>query len=359
MRLTYLLVFVFFLISHGPSVSCGHEGHSGARHRQTDVGSIVSVANRSSAHQAHARLENFTENVRATENGNVLLLQSNGLPEHGMMIGIRSWQQQVPLPQPYTGRNAWQIPLNPRLAQQPISARDNLMRGAIALAVNGVPIFNALNNRGEDAYLAGELDRWGGHCGRGDDYHYHTAPVHLEKIVGQGKPIAFALDGFPIFGYTEPDGSPVKNSMLLMVISMRRKTTTTTPQKNIPTSMEECEGKCACATIKLFRNRAMRRYGLLCDLSEARLSPALRSMEKSPRWTTSKMAAREKSATPTTVMGPSISSTSLRMARKQRKRISAGRASGGPHPERIVVSGGVAIDLQNLHLIHRDKATFR
>jgi len=127
-----------------------------------------------------------------------------------MMIGIRSWQQQVPLPQPYTGRNAWQIPLNPRLAQQPISARDNLMRGAIALAVNGVPIFNALNNRGEDAYLAGELDRWGGHCGRGDDYHYHTAPVHLEKIVGQGKPIAFALDGFPIFGYTEPDGSPVK-----------------------------------------------------------------------------------------------------------------------------------------------------
>jgi hypothetical protein len=275
-----------------------------------------------------------------------------------MMLGIRSWQQQVPLPQPYTGRNAWQIPLNPRLAQQPISARDNLMRGAIALAVNGVPIFNALNNRGEDAYLAGELDRWGGHCGRGDDYHYHTAPVHLEKIVGQGKPIAFALDGFPIFGYTEPDGSPVKNSMLLMVISMRRKTTITTPQKNIPTSMEGCEVKCACATIRLFRNRAMRRYGLPCDLSEARLSPTLRSMEKSSRWTTSKMAAREKSATPTTVMGRSISSTSLRMARKQRKRISAGRASGGPHLESIVVRG-VAIDLQTLRLIHRDKATFR
>ena len=210
MRPTYLLVFVLFLLSHGRSVSCGHEGHSGAGHRQTDVASIVSVANSSSAHQAHATPENFTENVQATESGNVLHVESNGLPEHGMMLGIRSWQQQVPLPQPYTDRNAWQIPLNPRLAQQPISTRDNLMRGAIALAVNGVPIFNALNNRGEDAYLAGELDRWGGHCGRGDDYHYHTAPVHLEKIVGQGKPIAFALDGFPIYGYTEPDGSPVK-----------------------------------------------------------------------------------------------------------------------------------------------------
>ena len=210
MRPTYLLVFVLFLLSHGRSVSCGHEGHSGAGHRQTDVASIVSVANSSSAHQAHATPENFTENVQATESGNVLHVESNGLPEHGMMLGIRSWQQQVPLPQPYTDRNAWQIPLNPRLAQQPISTRHHLRRGAIALAVNGVPIFNALNNRGEDAYLAGELDRWGGHCGRGDDYHYHTAPVHLEKIVGQGKPIAFALDGFPIYGYTEPDGSPVK-----------------------------------------------------------------------------------------------------------------------------------------------------
>src|SRR5581483_2690573 len=77
------------------------------------------------------------------------------------------------------------------------------------LAVNGVPIFNALNNRGEDSFLIGELDEWGGHCGRADDYHYHIAPLHLEKIVGRGNPIAFALDGFPIYGLTEADGSPV------------------------------------------------------------------------------------------------------------------------------------------------------
>jgi len=69
-----------------------------------------------------------------------------------------------------------------------------------------VPIFNALNNRGEDAFLAGELDEYGGHCGRGDDYHYHIAPVHLEKAVGKGKPIAYALDGFPLYRYTDADG---------------------------------------------------------------------------------------------------------------------------------------------------------
>ncbi|NBU37737.1 MAG: YHYH protein, partial [Actinobacteria bacterium] len=83
--------------------------------------------------------------------------------------------------------------------------------GAIALAANGVPIFNALNNRGDDAFLFGELDKWGGHAGRADDYHYHIAPLHLVETVGRDKPIAFALDGFPIYGETEPDGSKVKS----------------------------------------------------------------------------------------------------------------------------------------------------
>ena len=77
------------------------------------------------------------------------------------------------------------------------------------MAANGIPIFNPLNNRGEDAYVIGELDEFGGHCGRADDYHYHIAPVHLEKTIGKGLPIAYALDGYPIYGYEEPDGSKV------------------------------------------------------------------------------------------------------------------------------------------------------
>jgi hypothetical protein len=77
------------------------------------------------------------------------------------------------------------------------------------MAVDGVPIFNALNNRGDDAFLAGELDEFGGHAGRADDYHYHVAPLHLEEIVGSAKPIAYALDGFAIYGSVEPDGSPI------------------------------------------------------------------------------------------------------------------------------------------------------
>lgn len=172
----------------------------------------AAAATTTTAASAAATLPGFDEfasTVRVLANDELWLVESNGMPSHNMMVGITSWQQQVPTPQPYTGANAWQIPAHPTLAATPISARTSLYRGAIALAVDGVPIFNALNNRGDDAYLAGELDQWGGHSGRADDYHYHIAPLHLQSVVGTSKPIAYALDGFPLYGTTEPDGSAV------------------------------------------------------------------------------------------------------------------------------------------------------
>ena len=134
---------------------------------------------------------------------------SNGLPAHNKMVGITNWQRQVPIPQFYTGTNSWSIPLQPVYAAIPMSTRTNFLKGAVAIAVNGIPIFNALNNRGEDSYLIGELDNWGGHCGKGDDYHYHAAPLHL-SATSVLLPIAFALDGFSVYGNKEPDGSPMQ-----------------------------------------------------------------------------------------------------------------------------------------------------
>jgi phosphatidylethanolamine-binding protein (PEBP) family uncharacterized protein len=138
-------------------------------------------------------------------------VESNGMPDHEMMVGIVAWQQQVPLAQNYKGENAWRIPLFPVPAKKPMSAKENFFRGAIALAINGVPIFNPIKNDGvTDTKIAGELDIYGGHCGRGDDYHYHLPPVHLENQAGKGNPVGYALDGYPIYGFTEPDGSDVK-----------------------------------------------------------------------------------------------------------------------------------------------------
>lgn len=149
----------------------------------------------------------FQPKVRARWDDNFCYIESDGLPTHPMMVGITAWQQQVPVPQAYTGANAWRIPRHPVVSEHPVSVKGRFLRGAIAIAANGIPIFNPQNNRGEISQEIGELDQWGGHCGRADDYHYHATPFHLQSAVGPGSPIAFALDGFPIFGLTEPDGT--------------------------------------------------------------------------------------------------------------------------------------------------------
>ena len=139
-----------------------------------------------------------------------LYVGSDGLPDHPLMIGITAWQQQVPLPQCYYGGNAWPIPLHPIPSTNGMSAKTNFFRGAIAVAANGIPIFNPIKNDGRtDTYLAGELDQYGGHCGRADDYHYHVAPWHLAERLGPSLPLAYALDGYPIYGMSEPDGGSV------------------------------------------------------------------------------------------------------------------------------------------------------
>lgn len=154
----------------------------------------------------------FTQLVRWHSDANYHYLESNGLPLHKMMVGITAWQQQVPLPQDFTGGNAFRIPRNPQFATNPVSAKSALFSGAIAVAVNGVPIFNPIKNDGvTDTYLAGELDEYGGHCGRADDYHYHVAPLHLVETVGVANPIGYALDGFALYGLTDPDGSTPKD----------------------------------------------------------------------------------------------------------------------------------------------------
>lgn len=149
----------------------------------------------------------FPEAVLVDWDEKYLYVGSDGLPDHPMMIGITAWQQQVPLPQSYYLGNAWSIPLNPVPAKVGMSAKTNFFRGAIAVAANGIPIFNPIKNDGRtDTFLAGELDQYGGHCGRADDYHYHVAPWHLAERLGPNLPLAYALDGYPIYGLTEPDG---------------------------------------------------------------------------------------------------------------------------------------------------------
>ncbi len=156
-------------------------------------------------------------------------VESDNVPDSSrqpnLMVGITSWQQQIPVATSYfpsttnsekdSGSigfgqpNVWRLPLVPTPSANPIPiSQGNFQRGAVAVAADGIAIFNPRNNSGRLSYEIGELDLYGGHCGLADDYHYHIAPVHLQEVVGIDKPIAWALDGYPIYGYDEPDGSP-------------------------------------------------------------------------------------------------------------------------------------------------------
>ncbi|MFN4951887.1 MAG: YHYH protein [Flavobacteriales bacterium] len=157
----------------------------------------------------------FKPQVNTFWDNNYFYVESHGIPTtHEMMVGISNhgWQQQVPIPQCYIGANSWPIPLNPQFAVNPIPIDSiHFTRGAIAIAVNGVPIFNYHTNTGVDSYLDGQLDAYGGHCGKADDYHYHIAPLHLYDHTVNTLPIAYALDGFPIYGNLEPNGASMQS----------------------------------------------------------------------------------------------------------------------------------------------------
>lgn len=142
-----------------------------------------------------------------------MYIESENLADHDMMIGITAWNQQVVLPQHFDEDNPWMIPLHPVLAEEPSPTTG---QGPIAIAINGVMIYNPTQQDGiydedHDPNLIGELDICGGHAGRADDYHYHVAPnCILEELAEDGdpsQPIAYAMDGFPIYGFTNPDGS--------------------------------------------------------------------------------------------------------------------------------------------------------
>ncbi len=149
--------------------------------------------------------------VTATCEDEFLRLRSEtGLPdmtatqaEDQPMIGIRAWIQRVALPFTYN----WRIPMEPTWLSQPIEAS---ARGPIAVAIDGVPIFHYerrpdvstdLDNYdpANDTVLQGELDQCGGHAGQGEDYHYHYTPVCLLDGHDLSQPIAFGLDGAPVY----------------------------------------------------------------------------------------------------------------------------------------------------------------
>lgn len=80
--------------------------------------------------------------------------------------------------------------------------------GPMGVAVNGVVLFNQ--------YAAGRVpltseifsfDRYNGHPSPSNQYHYHIEPLWLTESRGKASLVGVLLDGFPVYGTIEEDGS--------------------------------------------------------------------------------------------------------------------------------------------------------
>lgn len=134
----------------------------------------------------------------------------SGIPAYS--IGPWQMNPNTPSDQNYV----FKIPRNP---VENTGVKTATALGNIAVLVNGVTVFNALdamsyNNQGiwhQDAnhFEAASFDASGGHPAPGGRYHYHRRPLPLcpNSSATHSAIIGYSFDGFPIygpFGYSDP-----------------------------------------------------------------------------------------------------------------------------------------------------------
>jgi YHYH protein len=197
-----------------PVADAGAQGSDGGAVPKLDGGAV----DRCQAVKNSVLEAGFGDKVTVTCDGTYAYVKADTYPDHVKMDGITGTNDQVPVPAP---GYASPVTLSPQKAAQPTS-----IDAALAIAVNGVPIYD-YSSQGSldlaaydpkfDTVLTGELDQCNGHSGRGDDYHYHAAPTCMMQAMrnkGPGAILGWAFDGYPIYGNTNPDGSAISTGEL-------------------------------------------------------------------------------------------------------------------------------------------------
>ena len=177
----------------------------------------VVPADRCATVRASVAEAGFAGRVTVTCTDELVTLSSDTYPDHTLMTGITATNEQIPVP----GTWAPSMPLVPR----GINGRYS-NDAAVGIAVNGVPIYDYTKqgdldvdtyNPRDDTVVQGELDICNGHAGRGDDYHYHASPDCMIAVMdnaGDDAIIGWGLDGYPLYGHNNPDGSAISAGTL-------------------------------------------------------------------------------------------------------------------------------------------------
>ena len=140
--------------------------------------------------------------------GRLRLIDSNGVPPSSIGTGTFPIDKNSVAAQYDKNPNSiaakpihLELPANPQKAAQ----ASPLPPGMIGVTTTGVAIFNALDEKGNDAAANEIQDKQTGHPEMSSQYHYHEIPPDLlassydpqTKLSGV---VGYALDGFPITG---------------------------------------------------------------------------------------------------------------------------------------------------------------
>jgi hypothetical protein len=102
------------------------------------------------------------------------------------------------------------LPSNPEVAATPSC----VPMGMIGVALNGVAIYNALDDAGRDAVAHEVQDLCNGHPQMQGQYHYHGPSPCLPNQTAKETLIGYALDGFGIYSTYDAQGRELTNAGL-------------------------------------------------------------------------------------------------------------------------------------------------
>lgn len=157
-----------------------------------------------------------------TNDGTYITIKTNGVPDHKSAY----YPATNPLYEAYTGTTfegntfkknpnviatqtfTFKIPVNPTAATNHAATP----LGAIGVALNGVALYNQYagpNNQILTTEIA-SFDKYYGHPTATSQYHYHVEPFYLTTVKSTKYGLmGFLLDGFPVYGPQEENGSTV------------------------------------------------------------------------------------------------------------------------------------------------------
>lgn len=102
------------------------------------------------------------------------------------------------------------LPLKPQVASTP----NCLPMGMVGVMLDGVALFDAVDDAGRDAVAHEVQDMCNGHPQHRGEYHYHGPSPCIPNIDGNAKLVGYALDGFGIYSMRDRNGRELTDKEL-------------------------------------------------------------------------------------------------------------------------------------------------